>query len=106
MGAIDESTSILEIASLVSQALEAEGIVAVLSGGAAVSIYSENKYESVDLDFITSARNTAIAKALEPLGFVHTSGGKDLTHPGTEYGVEFPPGHRMKQARPVQGVHS
>jgi len=62
VGAIDGSTSILEIASLVSQALEAEGIVAVLSGGAAVSIYSDNKYESFDLDFITSARNTGIAK--------------------------------------------
>jgi hypothetical protein len=92
MGAIDSSTSLLEIASLVSQALEAAGIAAVLSGGAAVTIYSDNKYESVDLDFITSARNTAIAKALEPLGFFHASGRKDLVHPNTEYCVEFPPG--------------
>ena len=92
MATIDSRTSILEIASLVSQALEAAGIVAVLSGGAAVTIYSDNKYESVDLDFITSARNVAIAKALEPLGFVYASGKKDLVHPNTEYCIEFPPG--------------
>ena len=68
MATIDNGTSILEIASLVSQALEAAGIVAVLSGGAAVTIYSDNKYESVDLDFITSARNVAIAQAPAPAG--------------------------------------
>ena len=31
------------------------GITATLSGGAAVAIYSDNKYESHDLDFVTAA---------------------------------------------------
>ena len=92
MSEINRSTSLLEIAALVSQALDAAGIVAVLSGGAAVSLYSENEYESVDLDFITSARNTVIAKAVEPLGFRHSEGKKDLVHDGSEYTIEFPPG--------------
>lgn len=92
MGEIDCSTSLLEIASLVSQALDAAGIVAVLSGGAAVSLYGENEYESVDLDFITSARNADIAKAVEPLGFRYSEGKKDLVHASSDYTIEFPPG--------------
>lgn len=92
MGSIDESTSIEELAALVSQALETAGIHGTLSGGGAVSIYSDNQYESVDLDFITSAQNSAIAKALEPLGFSHQPGKREFTHPGTDYYVEFPPG--------------
>lgn len=89
---IDRSTSIVEIASLVSQALDAAGITAVLSGGAAVSVYSENEYASVDLDFVTSARNVTIAKALEPHGFVHSKGRKELVHPDSDFTIEFPPG--------------
>lgn len=92
MSRIDRSTSIVEIASLVSQALDAAGITAVLSGGAAVSVYSENEYASVDLDFVTSARNVTIAKALEPLGFMHAEGRKELVHPDSDFTVEFPPG--------------
>jgi hypothetical protein len=38
------------VAALVSTALEAAGISAVLSGGAVVSIYTHNEYESADLD--------------------------------------------------------
>ena len=92
MSEINRSTSLLEIAALVSQALDAAGIVAVLSGGAAVSLYGENEYESVDLDFITSARNADIAKAVEPLGFKYSEGKKDLVHASSEYTIEFPPG--------------
>jgi hypothetical protein len=47
---IDEHTSLKELAAIVSEALENAGITATLSGGAAVSIYSDNKYESEDLD--------------------------------------------------------
>ena len=92
MSGIDHSTSLLEIAALVSQALDAAGIVAVLSGGAAVSLYGENEYESVDLDFITSARNADIAKAVEPLGFRYSEGKRDLVHASSEFTIEFPPG--------------
>ena len=52
---IDEHTSLEELAAIVSEALESAGITATLSGGAAVSIYSDNKYESEDLDFVTAA---------------------------------------------------
>lgn len=77
---------------LVSEALANAGIVATLSGGGAVSLYSENEYASYDLDFVTSERNSAIAKAIEPLGFVYEPGTREFNNPDTEYYVEFPPG--------------
>lgn len=40
---------------IVSDTLEKAGIIATLSGGAAVSIYTDNPYQSVDLDFATTA---------------------------------------------------
>lgn len=92
MSGIDRDTSLQELAALVSQALERAGIGGTLSGGGAVSLYTENEYESCDLDFITSRRNDVIAKALEPLGFRHQAGKKEFEHPDTAYYVEFPPG--------------
>ena len=52
---ITEATALTELAAIVSDALERAGIVATLSGGAAVSIYSDNRYVSEDLDFVTVA---------------------------------------------------
>lgn len=92
MGRVTRDTSLEELAALVSQALEAAGIRATLSGGGAVSMYSDNQYQSYDLDFITSERNTNIAKALEPLGFRYEPGMRDFHHPDSDYYVEFPPG--------------
>ncbi len=56
---IHAGTTIGELAAYVSQTLDAAGIKATLSGGAAVSIYTENEYESNDLDFVTAARREA-----------------------------------------------
>jgi hypothetical protein len=44
--------SIGELAAFISSHLKRNGIDAILSGGSCVSIYSENKYVSLDLDFI------------------------------------------------------
>ena len=41
----------LELAAIVSETLEAAGIVATLSGGSAVSAYSENRYKSESIDW-------------------------------------------------------
>lgn len=54
---------------LVSQTLEEAGITATLVGGAAVSIYSDNEYKSMDLDFVTAAMRDSLVAALAPLGF-------------------------------------
>lgn len=90
---IDEDTSLEELAAIVSEALEEAGITATLAGGAAVSIYSDNKYESVDLDFVTAALVDDLQTVLEPLGFVH-KGRPRLSvfdHPETKWYLEFPP---------------
>ncbi len=92
MSRIGASTSLVELAAIVSQTLEHAGIKATLSGGGAVMFYSRNEYESYDLDFVTSAANTAIASALVPLGFRHVSGSREFRHPETDYYVEFLPG--------------
>jgi len=57
---IKRDTPAAEIAARVSQALEAASIKATLSGGGAVSIYTQNEYESKDLDFVTSERSLEI----------------------------------------------
>lgn len=89
---INQETSLEELASLVSQALEKAGIVATLSGGGAVTIYSANEYMSYDLDFITHAHIKLIEKALSPLGFVKMPKARHFQHPEACYLVEFPPG--------------
>jgi hypothetical protein len=68
---INEQTTLPELAALVSEALEKAGITATLSGGAAVSIYSDNRYVSEDLDFVTIALVDELKGALAPLGFQH-----------------------------------
>lgn len=66
---IGRDTSLRELAVLVSQALERAGITATLAGGGAVVVYSENEYESCDLDFVTSRGAREIVSAIAPLGF-------------------------------------
>ena len=51
MAAISGDTSVEELAAIISQTLEAAGIIATLSGGSAVSVYTDNAYQSHDLDF-------------------------------------------------------
>jgi hypothetical protein len=95
MGApsITDKTTMTELAALVSEALEAAGIVATLSGGSAVSAYTENRYESEDLDFVTTALLEELEPVLGPLGFVHTGGPRlsVFEHPATRWYLEFPP---------------
>ena len=52
--AINANTTVVELAALVSQTLEAAGIKATLSGCGAVSMYTDNEYKSKDLDFVTA----------------------------------------------------
>ena len=70
MAEITSSTSLEELAAIISQALEAAGILATLSGGAAVSIYTNNRYQSEDHNFVRSAATSKLANAVEALGFV------------------------------------
>lgn len=53
--AIVEGTSIEALAAVVCETLAHHGIHAVLTGGAVVSIYTDNEFQSHDLDFISAA---------------------------------------------------
>ncbi len=90
MSAIDQALTCEELAALVSTALERHGIRVVLSGGAVVSIYSENEYESSDLDFIVTGLARKTRAAMMELGF--RKQGRHWVHPNTRFWVEFPPG--------------
>lgn len=72
MAEIKATTTLGELAVIISEALEAAGIIATLSGEGAVSIYSDNQYMSHDLDFVTSADPMDLSKVLAPLGFVQS----------------------------------
>ena len=90
MERITAATTIEELAAIVSTTLEAAGISAVLSGGAVVSIYTNNEYESNDLDFISPASTNRIAEAMAALGFARHA--RMFSHPLTPLFVEFPAG--------------
>lgn len=93
MSEITEQSTVEEVAAIVSDALENAGIVATLSGGSAVTIYSNNQYLSRDLDFVTSAMIADLKPVLERLGFEHSGVPRlsQFRHPRTEWYVEFPP---------------
>lgn len=89
---IDGTTSLIELATIVSEQLDQAGMSAVLSGGSAVSIHTSNRSRSKDLDFVTNERIEVILDALAPLGFQRGSDHRHLVHPDAEWFVEFPAG--------------
>jgi hypothetical protein len=81
-----------ELAAFVQTHLRAQGIDAVLSGGASVAIYSDGQYVSMDIDLVNAkfAARKKIVEAMKEIGFTET--GRHFGHPDTDYFVEFQPG--------------
>ncbi len=79
---ITRRSTMLEVAAQVSQALTDAGITAVLTGGGAVSIYSTNRYQSCDIDFVTAASRRELAAVMSTLGF-RPGAGRHFEHPVT-----------------------
>lgn len=52
MKKVTKKITVAELAGIVSEQLKSDGLQCVLVGGAVVTIYSRNEYESKDLDFI------------------------------------------------------
>lgn len=88
---INSKTTAIELAAIVSQTLEEVGIPATLSGGGAVTVYTDNEYESRDLDFVTAERRDKLTEALAPLGFTLASDRRHFHHPHNSFYLEFPP---------------
>jgi len=79
-----------EVAAVVCEALDRAGIPVVLSGGAVVSIYSDNAYQSFGLDFVRQGVARRVDGVMIELGF--RPQGRHWTHPNSPFWVEFPPG--------------
>lgn len=86
---ITSKTTLAEVGALVCEALKKADIDAFLSGGAVVSIYTNNKYESFDLDFVSIADRKKIRTVMEVLGFTQDHS-RHFVHPSSKYFVEFP----------------
>ena len=103
MKPIKEMT-IAELAAFVGSHLKKKGIEVVLSGGACVSIYTDNKYVSMDLDLINTrfARRGVIIKAMEEIGFKEEN--RYFKHPHSNFYIEFPNGPLSVGKEPVKRV--
>ena len=93
-----------ELAAFIESHLLGKRIYLVLSGGTCVSIYSSNKYVSMDLDLVNVrfAKRQAIRSAMHEIRFREE--GRHFRHPDTELLIEFPPGPLAVGEEPVQKV--
>lgn len=84
--------SIGELAAFVCSHLLSSGIKCVLTGGACVSIYTANKYQSFDLDFIEEGdvKREELKKLLAEINFEEKN--RYFINKDTEFFIEFPPG--------------
>lgn len=81
--------TIEKLAAIISEKLKEHGIDSVLVGGGCVSIYSRNRYESYDLDYVTHEDMKTVENALIELDFTKT--GKYFSHTRCDYFIEFVP---------------
>ncbi|ABB32023.1 hypothetical protein GeomeDRAFT_0674 [Geobacter metallireducens RCH3] len=93
-----------EIAAYVAAHLRQGGVEVVLTGGSCVSIYTDNRYLSYDLDFIEVGRASRkkIAAILMEIGFLEKD--RYFIHPDTMYFVEFPSGPLALGAEPAGAI--
>jgi hypothetical protein len=91
---IHSKLTIEELGAIVCEKLKEHEIDVVLTGGAVVSIYSENKYQSHDLDFIIEGIGKKVDTAMHELGFEKNKG-RPFSHSKISFTVEFPAGPLM-----------
>ncbi len=94
----------LEFAAFVAAEFRRRKINVVLSGGSCVSIYSQEKYVSMDLDFVNAGftKRAQIIAAMEVLGFHEEN--RYFRHPNATFLVEFPPGPLAVGEEPVKEI--
>ena len=96
--------SLEELAGYICNYLDNHGINCVLSGGACVSIYSNNEYQSADLDFIDigNTQRKKIKEILSELGFEEFN--RYFKHIDVKYFIEFPSGPLSIASERVQVI--
>jgi hypothetical protein len=97
--------TLLELAAFTCTLLNNNDIKCVLSGGACVSIYTQNKYLSYDLDFIENvpAPRIILKNILASAGFKEEN--RYFKHPDTEFYIEFPSGPLSIGSEPVTKIN-
>ena len=95
-----------ELAVYVSEHLRQHDIDVVLVGGACVSLYTNNQYQTLDLDFVERhfTKRSALRAALAEIGFIEER--RYFTHSDTKYFLEFPSAPISVGNEPVYQFHS
>ena len=95
-----------DLAAFIQEHLRKKRIDMVLCGGACVSIYSQGKYVSMDLDMVhvdlMSPKRSMIREAMNEIGFIEH--GRYFEHPDTDLYVEFPKGPPAVGEEPVKEI--
>jgi hypothetical protein len=93
-----------ELSAFIQSQLREKGIEVILSGGAAVAIYSKNKYVSKDLDLINiyGVNRRKIRDTMMAMGFYEK--GRYFRHPNSQFLIEFPPGPLTIGEEPVRQI--
>jgi hypothetical protein len=93
-----------ELGAFIQSQLRKQGIEVILSGGAAVAIYTNNKYVSKDLDLINvyGVNRRKIRDVMIVMGFYEE--GRYFRHSDSQFFVEFPPGPLAIGEEPVQQI--
>jgi hypothetical protein len=103
MKSIREMTG-AEFAAFVQGHLRERGIDVVLSGGACVSIYSDGRYVSMDLDFVAThfTRLREIRTAMEQIGLVEEN--RYFKHSDCEFFVDILSGPLAVGQEPIKTI--
>lgn len=91
---IDENSSLTDVCFEVSGALERHGILAVLTGGSAATVYAPEYYTSLDADFVLTkfSDRTELDKAMNELGYIPADSLGMYRHPQSHFTIDFPKG--------------
>ena len=94
----------IEVAAFVQSHLKDHGVHVVLSGGAAVAFFSNDRYTSADVNLVNiyAVQRDRIRAAMTKIGFIET--GRYFKHPGSVFIVEFPPGPLTVGVEPVKEI--
>ena len=93
-----------EFGAFIQTQLREKEIEVILSGGAAVAIYSNNQYVSMDLDLVNiyGVNRRKIRDIMRAAGFLEE--GRYFRHPDSQFFVEFPPGPLAIGEEPVKQI--
>lgn len=97
--------TLTELAAYISSYLQQKNMPVVLVGGACVSIYCHNQYQTSDLDFVEKyyTKRSNLKAALAELGFEEQN--RYFVRPDVQYFLEFPAGPLAIGDSPVKQLH-